>query len=75
MPILKMSPRKPFVPDQPIKAINIGDMIEKVAIKADEWEFFSINIKDQVYKDEDLLIKVIPLTEESDPDVYISKVR
>ena len=29
---------------------------------------------DKVYKDEDLLIKVIPLNEESDPDIYISKV-
>ena len=29
---------------------------------------------DKVFKDEDLLIKVIPLSEESDPDIYISKV-
>ena len=28
----------------------------------------------KVYKDEDMLIKVIPLNEESDPDIYISKV-
>jgi hypothetical protein len=32
-------------------------------------------VHDKVYKDEDLLIKVIPLNEESDPDIYISKVR
>jgi hypothetical protein len=57
-----------------VREIAIGDRIERVEIKADGWEFFKVSIKNQVYKDEDMLIKVMPLGEESDPDVYISKV-
>ena len=58
-----------------MREISIGENIERVELKTDGWEFFKVVIKNQVYKDEDMLIKVIPLDEETDPDVYISKVR
>ena len=46
-----------------------------MTVKSEDFTFFSIKIKDEVYKDEDLVIKVIPIGEEGDPDILISKVR
>jgi hypothetical protein len=67
--------QKDYSKDHSIKEISIGDTLDRVTIKADDFAFYSIKIKDEVYKDEDLVIKVIPIgEEEGDPDILISKV-
>jgi len=56
----------------PIKDIKIGDFIDRVKISPGENNFYKLAIDDKLFKDQDLIIKVIPLDQESDPDIFIS---
>ena len=56
----------------PIKDIKIGDFIDRVKLNPGEINFYKLAIDDKLFKDQDLIIKVIPLDQESDPDIFIS---
>ena len=49
-------------------------MIPNITLDSDEQKFFRLKIGDELFTDEDLVIKVIPLDFISDPDIFISKV-
>jgi hypothetical protein len=59
--------------DFPISDIKVGDFIDKVTVKKGESAFYKLVITDTIYKDDDLVIKVVPLDQDSDPDIFISQ--
>jgi hypothetical protein len=70
------TPNLPVKPlsEQNVTILKVGEYVEKVTIEEDETKYYNLTIEHELYKDEDLVIKVIPLDYESDPDIYISKV-
>ena len=53
--------------------LSIGEYVPKTVLKRDEQIFYEIKIGDEFNELEDLVIKIIPLNYESDPDIFISK--
>ena len=53
--------------------IKIGENISKIYLSESELAYYTLHIGDEYYLNDDLIIKVIPLNYESDPDIYISK--
>jgi hypothetical protein len=56
----------------PIKDIKVGDFINKVTLKTGENNYYKLVIDESTFKDEDLVVKVMPMDQNSDPDIYIS---
>lgn len=54
--------------------MKIGEQIDHASVMQAEFVFYSVDIKQKLEKDQDLVIKVIPLDYQSDPDIFISKV-
>jgi len=55
--------------------IKVGDTISDIYLKEKRsFQYYKLHIGEDYNYSEDILIKVIPLDQDSDPDIYISKV-